>query len=208
MTSETHRPPLGGEAAAELPPRLGLVVVSTRPVRIGGQLGLQLGELIDRDHPDVALSVIDLRELALPDLDEPKMPSLGGYVHEHTRRWAATIEALDAIIFLTPQYNWGYPAPLKNAIDYLFAEWRGLPGLVVTYGTHGGTKCMEQITQVLDRVRVDLVKPGVCVYVPKEAYGPDDHLLDPGAVLAPAEVEAAERLGELVAKARVRSASR
>lgn len=208
MTSETRRSAQGGEAEVDPTPRVGLVVVSTRPVRIGGQLGLQLAGLVERDHPDVALSVIDLRELALPDLDEPRMPSLGGYVHEHTRRWAATIEALDAIIFLTPQYNWGYPAPMKNAIDYLFAEWRGLPGLVVTYGTHGGTKCMEQITQVLDRVRVDLVKPGVCVYVAKEAYGPDDHLLDAGAVLAPAEAEVTERLDGLVAKARVRAASR
>ena len=133
-------------------PRVALVVSSTRPVRVGGQLGVRLAQIIEGDHLGIEVVTIDLRELALPFLDEPRMASLGGYVHEHTRRWAATITDLDAMIVLTPQYNWGYPAPLKNAIDYLFAEWRGLPGLLVTYGTHGGTKCYDQITQVLDRV--------------------------------------------------------
>ena len=189
-------------------PRVGLLIVSTRPVRVGGQLGVEVARVIRSAEPGVSVTEIDLRELALPFLDEPRMPSLGGYAREHTRRWAATITALDALVILTPQYNWGYPAPLKNAIDYLYAEWRGLPGLVVSYGSHGGNKCNDQITQVLDRVRVDLVKPGVCVVVPGEAYGPDDHLLDPGAVLAPAEPELAARLDELTARARVRAAAR
>lgn len=189
-------------------PRVGLVVVSTRPVRVGGQLGVQLAKLIEEDHLGIEVVIIDLRALALPFLDEPRMASLGVYVHDHTLRWAATIDGLDAIVFLTPQYNWGYPAPLKNAIDYLFAEWRGLPGLLVTYGTHGGTKCYDQITQVLDRVGVDLVKPGICVYVPKDAYGPDDHLIDPGAVLAPDGAQVRDRLTELVAKAQVRASAR
>ena len=209
-TADGTAPETGGAPApqAARTPRIGLVVVSTRPVRIGGQLGIQLTELIEKDHLGIEVVVIDLRALALPFLDEPQMASLGVYVHEHTRRWAATINSLDGIIFLTPQYNWGYPAPLKNAIDYLFAEWRGLPGLVVSYGTHGGTKCNDQITQVLDRVGVELVKPGVCVYVPKDAYGPDEHLLNPGAVLAPDTAEVNDRLAELVTKARERAASR
>lgn len=189
-------------------PRVALVVSSTRPVRVGGQLGVRLAQIIEGDHLGIEVVTIDLRELALPFLDEPRMASLGGYVHEHTRRWAATITDLDAMIVLTPQYNWGYPAPLKNAIDYLFAEWRGLPGLLVTYGTHGGTKCYDQITQVLDRVGVDLVKPGICVYIPKDAYGPDDHLLSPAAVLAPDEADLRNRLAALVTKARGRAAGR
>ena len=189
-------------------PRVGLVVASTRPVRIGGQLGARLAELIEGDHLGIEVVSIDLRALALPFLDEPRMPSLGGYVQDHTRRWAAMVTSLDAMVILTPQYNWGYPAPLKNAIDYLYAEWRDLPGLVISYGSHGGNKCNDQITQVLHRVRVDLVMPGVCVVVAGDAYGPDDHLIDPAAVLAPDAAEVRDRLAELVTRARRRAAGR
>lgn len=189
-------------------PQIGLLIASTRPVRVCDQLGGEIARVMGLTQPGAALTTIDLRELALPFLDEPRMPSLGGYAREHTRQWAATISALDAIVFLTPQYNWGYPAPLKNAIDYLYAEWRDLPGLVISYGSHGGNKCNDQITQVLDRVRVDLVKPGVCVVVPADAYGPDDHLTDPGAVLAPAVGEVTAQLGELVGRALGRARER
>ena len=64
-------------------------------------------------------------------------------------------------MFVTPQYNWGYPAPLKNAIDYLYNEWKGKPALVVSYGGHGGGKANGQLREVLRGVRMHVCEKGV-----------------------------------------------
>ncbi|WVF73010.1 hypothetical protein IAT40_007828 [Kwoniella sp. CBS 6097] len=103
-----------------------------------------------------SLHVIDLDHWNLPMYNESAVPSTifdpSSYEHEHTRRWSAEISSYDAIIFVTPQYNWGYPASLKNAIDYLYNEWKGKPAMIVTYGGHGGGKCGAQLRQVLSGV--------------------------------------------------------
>ncbi len=72
------------------------------------------------------------------------------YHQPHTQTWSQLISSHDAFIFITPQYNWGYPAALKNAIDYLFNEWKGKPALIVSYGGHGGGKAAAQLRVVLE----------------------------------------------------------
>ena len=114
--------------------RIGIVTASTRPRRIGHHVAAWVRELAPAG---VELVDVDLRELALPLLDEPEMPSDGNYVHEHTRRWAAIVEGLDAVVFVMPEYNRGYSAGLKNAIDYLYDEWYGEPVACVGYGWSG-----------------------------------------------------------------------
>ena len=57
-------------------------------------------------------------------------------------------------MYVTPQYNWGYPAPLKNALDHLYGEWAGKPAMIVTYGGHGGGRCAEQLLQVLQGLKM------------------------------------------------------
>jgi NAD(P)H-dependent FMN reductase len=59
------------------------------------------------------------------------------------------VSSVDGFIFVFPQYNWGYPAPLKDALDYLYVEWRDKPASYVTYGTRGGSKAAEQFHQLL-----------------------------------------------------------
>ena len=92
-------------------------------------------------------------DLDLPLFDEPIVPSrvfsADGYTKEHSRAWSRRIAALDAFVFVTPQYNWGIPAGLKNAIDYLFNEWKGKPAMIVSYGGHGGDKCAAALKLVL-----------------------------------------------------------
>ena len=80
--------------------------------------------------------------------DEPSIPAKGGYVHKHTHAWSAKVTEADGVIIISPQYNWGYPAALKNALDHLYKEWSGKPLVIVTYGGHGGGKCAEQLRQV------------------------------------------------------------
>lgn len=108
------------------------------------------------------LQMIDLEAWNLPMYDEPAIPSQihhhSEYQHEHTQKWSQEIQKHSAIIFVTPQYNWGYPAVLKNAIDYLFFEWNNKPAAIVTYGGHGGIKCAAQLRQVLEGTRMKIAE--------------------------------------------------
>jgi NAD(P)H-dependent FMN reductase len=72
----------------------------------------------EADH--LAYEIVDLQGWHLPFGDEPGIPAQGVYGHDHTRAWSAKVAAADGFIFVTPQYNWGYPAPLKNARDHLY----------------------------------------------------------------------------------------
>jgi NAD(P)H-dependent FMN reductase len=99
--------------------------------------------------------LLDLADWPLPMDDEPGIPAGGGdYLHEHTRAWSRKVAAADAFVFVTPQYNWGYPAPLKNAIDHLYKEWEGKPVVILTYGGHRGDKCAAQLKQVAEAVKM------------------------------------------------------
>jgi NAD(P)H-dependent FMN reductase len=135
--------------------RIGIVTASTRPQRIGHRVATWVRGL---SPAEVEVVDIDLRDLALPLLDEPEMPSTGIYTHEHTRRWAALVTGVDAMVFVMPEYNRGYNAALKNAIDYLYAEWKGKPVACVGYGWSGAQYARSALRQTLDRVGMVVVE--------------------------------------------------
>jgi NAD(P)H-dependent FMN reductase len=120
-----------------------------------------------REHTDCSYEIIDLAEWHLPLDDEPAIPATGRYQEAHTHAWSQKIAAADALIFVTPQYNWGYPAALKNAIDHLYLEWHGKPAMIVTYGGHGGTKCAQQLKQVGEAVELRLVEATPALVLPR-----------------------------------------
>jgi NAD(P)H-dependent FMN reductase len=130
-------------------PTLQIIVASTRP----GRVGLPIGQWVrDRaiEHGGFDVELIDLAEVNLPFLDEPKHPRFGGYVHQHSKDWSAKIAAGDAFVFVMPEYNHGYIAPLKNAIDFLYAEWQHKPVGFVSYGgVAAGTRAVQAIKPVL-----------------------------------------------------------
>jgi NAD(P)H-dependent FMN reductase len=134
--------------------RIGIVTASTRPRRIGHHVAAWVRGLAPGG---VELVDVDLRELDLPLLDEPEMPSDGHYVHEHTKRWAAIVEGLDAVVLVMPEYNRGYNAALKNAIDYLYAEWDGMPVACVGYGWSGAHYARTSLRVTLDRINMVVV---------------------------------------------------
>lgn len=135
---------------------LRIVVASTRPRRLGPVIADWVRSHAPTDR--FAVEVIDVADLALPLLDEPEMASTGIYQHDHTRRWQALVGEADAIIWVMPEYNSGYPASIKNAIDYLYAEWDGKPMAIVGYGYRGATSATEQLTAVLRRVKAAVVE--------------------------------------------------
>lgn len=102
----------------------------------------------------LALERVDLADWPLPMDDEPGVPARDPYVREHTLAWSRKVAEAAAYVFVTPQYNWGYPAALKNALDHLYGEWAGKPAMIVSYGFHGGGKCAAQLREVLEGLRM------------------------------------------------------
>ncbi len=135
-------------------PTLTVVIASTRP----GRAGLPIAQWFiarAQAHGGFDVVVADLAELRLPLLDEPNHPRLRQYSHQHTKDWSATVERSDAFVFVTAEYNYGYPAPLKNAIDYLHFEWQYKPLGFVSYGgVAAGTRSVQQLKQVVTALKM------------------------------------------------------
>jgi NAD(P)H-dependent FMN reductase len=135
-------------------PRLSIIIGSTRP----GRAGLPIADWFAdraRGHGGFEIDVVDLAELNLPMLDEPNHPRLRQYTHQHTKDWSARIAGSDAFVIVTPEYNHGYSAPVKNAIDYLHHEWHYKPVGFVSYGgVAAGTRAMQQLKQVVTALRM------------------------------------------------------
>ncbi len=128
--------------------RILVIIGSTRARRICPQVAEWVAET-GRKAAAGDIEVVDLKDWPLPMDDEPGVPAAHDYVSEHSRAWSRKISGGDAFVFVTPRYNWAYPAPLKNALDHLYKEWSGKPAMIVTYGSRGGGKCARQLRQVL-----------------------------------------------------------
>ncbi|WP_075259025.1 NADPH-dependent FMN reductase [Herbaspirillum camelliae] len=113
---------------------------------------------IGKGCTDLSYEIIDLCNWHLPMDDEDGLPALRTpYRREHTRAWSGKVASAAAVVFVTPQYNWGYPAVLKNSLDHLYHEWRDKPTAIVTYGGHGGTRCAKQLRQVAASLKMSVV---------------------------------------------------
>jgi NAD(P)H-dependent FMN reductase len=139
---------------------------------------------LQADSP-LRYELVDLADVGLPFLDEPLMPSLGIYEHEHTKAWSRVVSSFDAFVFVFPQYNWGYPAPLKNALDFLYAEWNDKPAGLVTYGTRGGNKGAAQLLGVLHGLHMRPVDDNVELRIADGDVDESGQLLDLEKTLAP-----------------------
>ncbi|GII59481.1 reductase [Planotetraspora thailandica] len=135
--------------------KLEIIVASTRPSRVGLSIGKWTEEVAAEHGGFSEIELIDLAEVNLPFMNEPNHPRLGQYVHQHTRDWSAKVAEADAFVFVMPEYNYGYNAELKNAIDYLHKEWQYKPvGLVSYGGIAGGTRAAQMIKQVVTTLRM------------------------------------------------------
>lgn len=189
-------------------PRVGVVVASTRPVRIGRQIADAVVELAVSSGVPIAPRILDLRDIDLPFLDEPTPPSTGQRTLTHSQAWSQTIGALDGIVFVTAEYNGGYPAPLKNAIDFLKDEWADLPGAIVSYGGAGGVSSAAQLRTVLTQLRVDLADVDPALRVRSRHYGEDRTLVDAAEVVAGSTAALLTAWGWVAQRAGARAAAR
>jgi NAD(P)H-dependent FMN reductase len=135
-------------------PRLQIIIASTRP----GRVGLPVAQWFEQralQHGGFDIEVVDLAELDLPFLDEPNHPRLQQYTQQHTKDWSAKVDAADAFVFVMPEYNYGFNAPLKNAIDFLHQEWQHKPVGFVSYGgIAAGTRAVQMLKQVVTTLRM------------------------------------------------------
>lgn len=148
--------------------RVLALVCSTRPGALGPVVGRWLIDTISRRAAELGVEFVpvDLADLDLPLLDEEQHPSSGIYRHEHTRRWSSIVDPADGFIVVTPEYNYGMPATLKNALDYLSREWAWKPIGFVSYGnTSAGTRSVQHAKQVVTTLRLVPVSATVAIRI-------------------------------------------
>jgi NAD(P)H-dependent FMN reductase len=142
--------------------KLAIIIGSTRPNRVGDSVARWVYQLAQQ-HRDAEFELVDIRDFNLPLLDEPVPPSQGKYSKPHTKAWAAKIGSFDGYIFVTPEYNHGIAGALKNAIDFLYAEWNNKAAGFVGYGSAGGTRAVEHLRLVIAEVQVATVRAQVAL---------------------------------------------
>jgi NAD(P)H-dependent FMN reductase len=137
--------------------RIAIIIGSTRPGRNGEAVAKWVYD-IAKKRSDAEFELVDIKDFNLPFLDEPVPPSLGQYSKPHTKVWAAKIGSFDSYVFVTPEYNHGISGALKNAIDFLFAEWNNKAAGFVSYGGVSGARAVEQLRLVLAEVQMATVR--------------------------------------------------
>lgn len=140
--------------------RIGIIIGSTRPGRVGESVARWVYEVASR-RSDAEFELVDVKSFELPVFDEPVPPAMGQYSKDHTKKWAAKIASFDAFIFVTPEYNHSIPGALKNAIDFIYAEWNNKVAGIVSYGSAGGVRAAEHLRQVLGEVQIADVRANV-----------------------------------------------
>lgn len=187
-TSETT-----GASAAK--PKLMIVIASVREGRVGLSVGRWF-EAEARSSGAFDVDLVDLAELDLPLMTEPNHPRLQRYTFDFTKAWSARVAAADAFVFVMPEYNFTFTAPLKNAIDYLSKEWGNKPLGFLTYGgVSGGTRAMVGLLPALQALRIHPVQPAVNVPFVTQFVN-DDGEFEPNDVTSKATTGMLEALAQ------------
>ena len=175
-----------------------VIAASLRPRRLAIQIADWVAE-VGRTTDDGSYEVVDLKDWPLPMDDEPGIPAVGEYAFEHTRAWSRKIAEATAFVFVTPQYNWGYPAPLKNALDHLYNEWAGKPTMIVTYGGRGGDRCAGQLRQVCEGLHMTPIATQPQLKLPREQIEANSGEINPSVEFAGHRDELRQAFAELAA---------
>lgn len=197
--------------------KIGIILASTRYVRQGFGVANYIHDVVGplAAKSGVSIDTIDLADHPLPFYDEPAYPMMlpgdnptPHYTNSYAKKWSTVISQYNAYIFVTPEYNGSIPAVLKNALDYLFHEWRGKPVGIVSYGTAGGVRASAHLAEILSIFKVNTVATKVSLkslpkahdfYLAAKAPQPEDvqRWKDDGSEIA-AEAMVAEILESLL----------
>jgi NAD(P)H-dependent FMN reductase len=145
-----------------------VILGSTRQGRFGDKPARWIADVL-REDPRLDVEQVDLRDWALPLFDQPKAPgyvSDGQYGHPVANAWAEKIASADGFVLMAAEYNHGYSAVLKNALDWIYREWARKPVTFVGYGNVGGARAIEQLRQVAVELQMAPIKAAVHLPVP------------------------------------------
>jgi NAD(P)H-dependent FMN reductase len=175
-------------------PKVMIIVASTRPGRVGIPMAEWIRDVTLRHGGFESVDFADLAEIDLPFMNEPHHPRLHKYTHQHTRDWSARVAPADAFVVVTPEYNYGMTAPLKNAIDYLHREWAYKPVAFVSYGgVAAGTRSVQMTKLVMTTLRMFALFEAVYVPFVHQFIGADGRV-QPNEVMEKAAVAMLDEL--------------
>ncbi|HEY3610277.1 MAG TPA: NAD(P)H-dependent oxidoreductase [Pseudonocardiaceae bacterium] len=157
-------------AESDSPLRVAIVTGSTRPGRKSETIARWVHDIAAK-RDDATFEIVDIAEYALPLFDEPIPPMAGLYANPHTNKWAATVASFDAFVFVTPEYNRSTTGALKNALDYLYAEWNNKAAGFVSYGINGGVRATEHLRLILNELQVATVRASVALTMAEDFQG-------------------------------------
>lgn len=163
-------------------PVLQVVTASTRPGRQGPRVAAWF-EAQALSHGAFEVEMVDLAEVALPVFDEPRHPRLQEYEHDHTRAWSERVRRADAFVFVTPEYNFGPPPSLVNALDYLVREWAYKPAGFVSYGgVSAGLRGVQATKQIVSALKMVPLVEAVAIPFFSRHVDVETGRFDPGEV--------------------------
>lgn len=142
---------------------IAIIVGSTRPGRRSRAVAEWVAAQASQAHPSSGFAMVDVADFALPVLDEETPAIFGRYSQAHTTRWAEAIARYDGFVFVTPEYNHSIPGALKNALDFVYAEWNNKAAGFVSYGLNGGTRAVEHLRLILAELQVATVRAQVAL---------------------------------------------
>ena len=144
---------------------LHTIICSTRPGRVGPTIARWFNAAAGQ-HGKFDAKLVDIADFNLPVYDEPRHPMMQQYEHDHTRAWSASVAAADAFVFVTPEYNYGPPPSLVNALNYVYREWNYKPATFVSYGgVSGGLRAVQVEKQILSTLKVVPIPEQVSVHM-------------------------------------------
>jgi NAD(P)H-dependent FMN reductase len=165
------------EVTLTMKPRILVILGSTREGRVGEKVARWLMRKLDT-WPDAELELLDLRDYPLPIYEGPS----GDGPNPAVRRWLDKVAAADGYIVITPEYNHGYPAGLKSALDHAYREWNRKPIAFVSYGGHAaGYRSVEQLRQVAVELQMVPIREQVGIQAPWAAFDDDSNVTRSGA---------------------------
>ncbi|HVW96269.1 MAG TPA: NAD(P)H-dependent oxidoreductase [Mucilaginibacter sp.] len=166
--------------------KLKIISSTVRPGRKGSIVAGWIGE-VAKATGDLDVEILDLGEINLPLMNEAVHPIMRQYEHDHTKQWSEKIEEADAFIFVTAEYDYSYPASLKNALEYLVHEWAYKPAGIVSYsaGAFAGVRAVMSLKS--DLLSLKIVSLGEMVNIPLlQQYINDDNQFVPDERLSSA----------------------
>jgi len=145
---------------------ISVIVGSTRQGRFSEKPAQWIFQRL-KNRGGVDARLLDLRDFPMPFFDQPVPPAMPGrpaYENEVVKKWTAEIARSDGFIFVTPEYNYGTSAVLKNALDWVYPEWNRKAAAFVSYGSAMGARGIQQLR--LTAIELQLAPVRSSVYIP------------------------------------------